>query len=178
VFQNVSKVPSLKRENVPETNFMFNHRKWSPWKLAITPSAPAATDKKWVKRRGDGNGYRRKSLFTTNTNKAATYEFAVQTRQGAKKFVVYTNTHNGFLVPTSWESRLLRQSHVRAQIEAVIHKNCNVFSRRVLLNTRCRLDTASGLSQKYDYAWKSLGKVRPGQRSVMKTKVQISDDKL
>jgi hypothetical protein len=62
IFQ-LKNLPKLKRENVPETNFMLNDAPWTKWELAMTPTLVDEVEPAlWEKRRGQLTGYRKKTI--------------------------------------------------------------------------------------------------------------------
>ncbi|KAL3853581.1 hypothetical protein ACJMK2_017115 [Sinanodonta woodiana] len=165
-------VPHLKRENVPETNFMLRDLKWSPWQLAIIYDAPKSSEAGWKKRNGDGCGYSKRKLFGGNINVPALYEIAVQMKFRAKKFVVFSKFAKSC---GNWEKELLGKADLKAQIDDVIKRKCKVYIRRVVLNKRNVENKVMMDIQNYDYAWSKI-KGRLGHRAVTKANVSISDE--
>ncbi|OPL20686.1 hypothetical protein AM593_03501, partial [Mytilus galloprovincialis] len=133
-------LPKLRRENVPETNFMLNDAPWSKWQLAVTPALPEGTESNlWEKRRGDLTGFRRKEICDGQYQKPALYEFAVQTAEHCKRYVVYCKCNKGFMLDKgSWESRLLNTSDVRTEVEDVLKKGFRLFYPH-LIHTASRI---------------------------------------
>ncbi len=174
-------LPLLRREEVPEKNFMLSDKDWSPWVRVICPDIPANQDAAlWEKRRGDGNGYRIKTMFTSKNNKPALYELSVQnnSRYG-RKFVVFQKFCRHIPESVSWERRLLGKTSVRAQVNQVVSQGCSVFVRRVVYRTAASHVKASIPSLKsYDYAWRCVRMTRPHGRMVVKQGKTISSDKL
>ncbi|KAK3585910.1 hypothetical protein CHS0354_038446 [Potamilus streckersoni] len=167
--------PHLKRENVPETNFMLRDLNWSPWQVAIVPDAPECSASRWRKRCGDGSGYIRRELFGEKMNVMAFYEVAVQMKFRAKKFVVFSKFVKSC---KNWERKLVGKPDIKAQIDDVIKRHCKVYIRRVVLKRRQVQKKIILDIQNYDYAWCKISGRRLGHRMVTKANVRISDDAL
>ncbi|KAK3610616.1 hypothetical protein CHS0354_009075 [Potamilus streckersoni] len=165
-------VPHLKRENVPETNFMLRDLNWSPWQLVITSDPPKSPETGWRKRNGDGCGYSKQKLFGVKMNVPGLYEVAVQMKFRAKKFVVFSKFAKSC---RNWERELLGKADLKAQIDDVIKRKCKVYIRRVILNRRNVEKKVIWDIQNYDYAWSKI-KGRLGHRTVTKANVRISDE--
>ncbi|KAL3852846.1 hypothetical protein ACJMK2_016459 [Sinanodonta woodiana] len=167
--------PHLKRENVPETNFMLRDLNWSPWQQAIIPDAPECSASRWRKRCGDGSGYSKRQLFNGKMNVPAFYEMAVQMKFRSKKFVVYSKFVKSC---RNWERKLVGKPDIKAQIDDVIQRKCKVYIRRVVLKRRQVQKKIILDIQNYDYAWSKIPGLRLGHRMVTKANVRISDDAL
>ncbi|XP_052088293.1 uncharacterized protein LOC127725398 [Mytilus californianus] len=161
-------LPKLKRENVPETNFMLNDAPWSKWQLAVTQTLPEGTESDlWEKRRGDLTGFRRKEICDGQYQKPALYEFAVQTAEHCKRYVVYCKCNKGFMLDKgSWESRLLNTPNVRTEVEDVLKKGFRLFVRRFPLKKTCATSNKMTDLGHYDYAWRGQRKERTSPRFV------------
>ncbi|CAG2232712.1 unnamed protein product [Mytilus edulis] len=149
-------LPKLKRENVTQTNFMLNDAPWSRWQLAITPESPEGVESHlWQKRRGDLTGYRKTEICNGQYQKPALYEFAIQTHEHCKRYVVYCKCNKGFTLDKgSWESRLLNNTDVRNEVEDVLKKGCRIFVRHFpLRKTSATTNKMADLGH-YDYAWR------------------------
>ncbi|XP_063405299.1 uncharacterized protein LOC134688474 [Mytilus trossulus] len=161
-------LPKLKRENVTETNFMLNDAPWSRWQLAITPESPEGEESHlWQKRRGDLTGYRRTEICNGQYQKPALYEFAVQTHEHCKRYVVYCKCNKGFTLDKgSWESKLLNNTDVRNEVEDVLKKGCRIFVRHFpLRKTSATTNKMADLGH-YDYAWRCQRRERVSPRQL------------
>lgn len=161
----------LKRENVPQTNFMLRDMSWSPWKLVIKPSETPD----WRKRSGDGCGYRAPAIFNGRTKIPAMYEVAVQPKDRTRRFVVYCKTSKGFTSKTNWERVLLGKKDIKSQIDKVVKQNCQVNIRRAILRSAKQQEKVKPALKRYDYAWKRISAVRKCHRDCTKMSVHISD---
>lgn len=169
-------LPKLRRENVPEFNFLLREMPWSAWKLVISPSEQKAQSITRA-RTGSGSGFRAKSIFDGKTNVPALYEVAVQTKYRTRKHVVYSKLcRRGFANKNNWEKCLLGRADIRAQIDSVIEKNCKVFVRRAILKNQKANVSARCSLMRYDYAWRGLKAERAGHRKVTKASVEISTE--
>ncbi|XP_076078381.1 uncharacterized protein LOC143048542 [Mytilus galloprovincialis] len=151
-------LPKLKRENVPETNFMLNSAHWSKWQVAMVSSVPADEEHKWEKRHGDSEGYRRKVICGGSYKKPTLYEFAVQNGERCRRYVVYCKSSKGFILDRgSWETRLLTKSDVKSQINDILKKDMRLFVRSCpLMKSQDKLLALNH----YDYAWSNKGSIR------------------
>ena len=167
IFQ-LKNLPKLKRENVPETNFMLNDAPWTKWELAMTPTLPDDGEPEmFEKRRGNLTGYRKKTICGGQYHIAALYEFSVQTGDHCKKYVVYCKANKGFsLDKGSWESRLLNKSDVRFQIEDILTKGCKLFVRSFPLKKSSAVSNKMADLGHYDYAWRCQRNERTTPRLV------------
>ena len=164
----------LKRENVPQTNFMLRDLSWSSWKLAIRPDE----QDQWRKRNGDGCGYRAPVIFNGRTRVPAIYEMAVQPKNKVRRFVVYCKTCKGFGNKANWEKNLLGKKDIQAQIDAVVKQDCQVYIRRAILKGTKTQEKLKPAMKRYDYAWKAIRSVRKCHRNCTKLSVNISDNTL
>ena len=162
----------LKREDVPQTNFMLRDLTWSPWMVAVAPDSPTAVS--WRKRSGDGCGYRAPVIFNGKTKLPALYEVAVVPKNRVNKLVVFSKICKGFTSKSNWEKTMLGKKHLSAQIDAVVKQRCKVYIRRAVLNRRNVHDKVGAVMKRYDYAWKCSSSDRPCHRYVEKMSVEIS----
>jgi len=80
---------------------MLNDAPWTKWELAMTQTlADDGELELWEKRRGNLTGYRKKTICGGKYQIPALYEFAVQTEDRCKKYVVYCKTKIIFLLLT------------------------------------------------------------------------------
>ena len=164
----------LKRENVPQTNFMLKHLTWSPWMYAIGPNSPISAT--WRKRSGDGCGYRVPVIFSGKTKIPALYEVAVVPKHRVNKLVVFSKICKGFTSKSNWEKTLLGKKHLRGQLDAVVKQGCQVYVRRAVVNGGKVHDNVGAAMKRYDYAWKCAVSDRTCHRYVEKMSVEISDN--
>ncbi|KAJ8320927.1 hypothetical protein KUTeg_002514 [Tegillarca granosa] len=170
-------LPKLRRENVPETNFMLKNKKWTPWELVISPTVPSSESvDNWEKRRGDIISFKKKTVFSDKNTKPALYEFSVQIAPHSKRYVLYCRSCKGFPSQQSWESRLLGRKDIKNQINDVIEKGCCVFVRRMMLR-RSSSEAVSSALHRYDYAWRRMRKMRNTHRQVEKSLIELSSEK-
>lgn len=168
-------LPRLRRENVPECNFMLREMKWSSWQLVISPDVNTELNIT-NKRRGAEHGYRVSDIFGGRTKVPALYEIAVQTKHRGRKHVLYSKLcRHGFRCSGNWERSLFTKSDLRAQIDKVVEKKCSVFIRRVVIKGAKASEQARYSLVKYDYAWKAIRSVRSDHRYVTKTDIDISE---
>lgn len=176
-------LPKLRRENVPDTNFLLRAMPWSKWQLVVSPKQKIVMDapKQMASnisypRKGTGSGYRAKQIFGGKTKVPAIYEVAVQTKSHARKYVTYSKVCHGFTTTTSmnWENKLFWRKDIKAQVDSVVKKDCSVFVRRLLLKSDKAKDQVKQAFRRYDYAWKGLRSVRDGHRTVSKGDTEIS----
>lgn len=162
----------MKRENVPQTNFMLRDFSWSPWKLVIRPDQP----EHWRKRSGDGCGYRVPVIFNGRTKLPAMYETAVQPKNRVRRFVVYCRISKGFTSKTNWERNLLGKKDITAQIDEIVKQDCKVYIRRAILKGAKDHDKVKPAMKRYDYAWKVISSVRKCHRDCTRMSVHISNN--
>ncbi|XP_045202198.2 uncharacterized protein LOC123555668 [Mercenaria mercenaria] len=169
-------LPKLRRENVPECNFMLREMPWSAWKLVISPSEKKLNVATHA-RKGKGCGFKAKDIFDGRTKVPALYEVAVQTKYRTRRHVVYNKLCRlGFARRTNWEKCLLGRSDIQKQLDAVVRKGCSVFIRRVVLK-KPKINTMLHKSlNRYDYSWKGVRSERVGHRKVTKNSIDISDE--
>ena len=164
----------MKRENVPQTNFSLRDFSWSQWKLAIRPEERD----QWCKRNGEGCGYRAPVLFNGRTRVPAIYEVAVQPKNKTRRIVVYCKTSKGFGKKANWEKNLLGKKDIKAQINAVVKKDCHVYIRRAILKGTKAHEKLKLAMKRYDYMWKAIKSVRKCHRNCTKMSIRISDNTL
>ncbi|KAH3864088.1 uncharacterized protein LOC127866744 [Dreissena polymorpha] len=170
---HVAFMPRLRRENVPECNFMLKNLSWSTWQHVISPDKKITIS---CSRSGLGCGYRTQQIFGGKTKVPAIYEVAVQIRQRSRKYVVFSKfSRRGFSGKVSWEKQLIGKKDIKAQIDKVVQKNCNVFVRRADVKTIKTRDEIENAQKRYDYAWQRIRNGRSGHRHVTKTDVDISE---
>lgn len=175
-------LPKLRRENVPESNFLMREMAWSKWQLVISPSQKIVIDtpKQMAsnvssKRSGSDCGYRAKQIFGGKTNVPAIYEIGVQTKSHARKYVTYNKVCRGFTTTgMNWENKLFGRKDIRVQIDNIVKNNCSVFVRRMQLKNDKSKGQVRQALKRYDYAWKGLRSVRNGHRSAFKGDIEIS----
>uniref|UniRef100_A0A0B7A309 VWFA domain-containing protein n=1 Tax=Arion vulgaris TaxID=1028688 RepID=A0A0B7A309_9EUPU len=178
-FKN-SNLPLLKRENVPESNFLLRSLRWCPWKLAIVndKDLPKEKSEMWEKRSARP-GYslkmlsRPKSLFTQHNRKSTLFEVAVQARGTHKKrYVVFSAISNLSFVVGNWEQRLLGVA--RSQVDNILSTGGRVFVRFCFIENKSILESSKTNLRRYDYAWRSVKALRACSRHVVKGNVVIS----
>ena len=162
----------LKREDVPQTNFMLRDLKWSPWMFVIGPEGPASVS--WRKRSGDGCGYRAPVIFNGQTKLLALYEVSVVPKHRVNKLVVFSKLCKGFASKSNWEKTLLGKKHLSEQIDSVVKQGCQVYLRRAVLKRGKVNDKVGEAMKRYDYAWKCSPSDRSCHRYVKKMSVEIS----
>jgi hypothetical protein len=152
---------------VPESNFRLNGAPWTKWQLVMAQSLLDQEPHLWEARNTGSIGYRRKYICGGKYTKPALYEFAVQTGERCKRYVVYIKSCKGFVLGSrTWESRLLNRLSIKDQINDILKKGYRLFARR------CQLRRSSGMMNKmvdignYDYAWESQGHNRSTPREV------------
>ena len=167
----IAKLPRLKRENVSERNFRLNRLTWTPWQLAIIPEYSGETGgrRNWRKRK-NGRGYIRHSIFGGKFQYTALYECAVQRRRRTKRYVVYSVSSSGF--KTSWGSRLL-DKRAKNQVDKVLRQGCSVYIRRAILTSHTKQEVVQSLKL-YDYAWRKLRLHRFIPRRIVKSSIKLS----
>ncbi|KAH3864180.1 uncharacterized protein LOC127870262 [Dreissena polymorpha] len=169
----VANMPRLRRENVPECNFMLKNLRWSSWQHVISPVNKDTISRT---RRGLGCGYRVPRIFGGTTKVPALYEVAVQIKQRSRKYVVFSKfSGRGFSGKVSWEKQLFGKKDLKAQLDNVVQKNCNIFVRRAVVKTTKSLDEIEHARKRYDYAWQKICNTRNGHRHVIKTNIDISE---
>ena len=166
-----------------------HHLKWSDWELALLPAPPVGKEKEWPPR-ASGPGFRKRQLFKGDSRQVAVYEIAVQRREGCKKFVVFYTTTGGFALKRhTWETYLLRNRQVKAEVNRLLDEGWRVHVRRACLNKgqrpselRRSLDRLGrinkSLLKKYDYAWRKNQLGRRSHRPLIKSGCMISDGSL
>lgn len=166
-------LPKLRRENVPECNFMLREMKWSSWQQVISPRVIPELNITHARR---GQGFRATQIFGGKTNVPALYEVAVQTKYRGRKHVLYSKLCRlGFSSTGNWERKLFSKSDLKAQIDKVVERKCSVFIRRVLIKGTKASEEVKKSLMKYDYAWKQIRAERKTHRLVTKTEVDISE---
>ncbi|XP_041378786.1 uncharacterized protein LOC121391111 [Gigantopelta aegis] len=163
----------LRRENVPENNFMLRDLRWSPWVKVVCPDKP---DDTWEKKRGERRGYRKIRIFPGKTTLPALYEVAVQSQRRSRRHVVFSRFAKRIPADVGWESRLLGRSDVRRQVDEVVKSGCSLFIRRVTLRSKTTAQNALTSLRLYDYAWRRISRKRSNHRSVVKGDFKISDE--
>ncbi|XP_067677468.1 uncharacterized protein [Haliotis asinina] len=168
----------LRREEVFENNFSLRDMDWSPWVKVISPDVPLKQDAQWEKRRGANPGFRRRTVFKSQNNKPALYEISVQTTRFGRRCVVFSKFCHHIPDNVNWETRLLGNKLVRAQVNNVVSQNCSVFVRRVVYRRASGHAKTAAMMKSYDYAWRCLRRLRSTARYVYKQGSTISSDKL
>ena len=176
------------REEVAHTDFLVGDvLDWTPWKEAITPSAPKKSAASWIPRRNDHTGLRNVDIFQQDKQKPAIYEFAVQTPEG-RKYPVLSRTTGGFS-GCHWDTKLLNTTPVEEQLDRVVKRGCKLYARRALFNKPVSVEREnvssvdelrSLMHKTYDYPWQEHYDVpsrRYLHRTVMKDGVLISDNR-
>ena len=173
------------REEVTQTDFSLGVLDWSPWKEAIAQSTSRKSDS-WIPRRNDHVGVRNVDAFQHDTQKAAVYEFAVQSPDG-KKYPVLSRTTGGFN-SCHWDTKLLNTPPVEAQLDRVVKRGCKLYARRAIFSKPVTVDRnkvtsvdelRSIIHKSYDYPWQKhydIPSRRYLHRNVMKDGVLISDN--
>ena len=168
-------LPKLRRENVPECNFMLREMNWSPWYQVISSVEISEIDIN-QKRRGAGCGFRATQIFGGKTKVPALYEVAVQTKYRTRKHVLYSKLcRSGFNVKRNWERSMFSKSDLKTQIDRVVENKCSVFIRRVLIKGEKKRELVKRSLVNYDYAWKRIRSGRKDHRLVTKTNIDISE---
>lgn len=164
----------LRRENVPECNFIMRDMSWSKWHLVLSATEKPSLGLTFKRFNG---GYRTKSIFNEMTDVPALYEIAIQPKYRTKRYVIYNKlSFRGFNCGTNWERRLLGKPDINAEINGVIQHNCSVFVRRVTLKGAKTRDNIVQSLKRYDYAWKIAKSERTGHRQVIKANVTLSHE--
>ena len=147
---------------------MLNDAPWSKWEIAITsriPEGELPTD--YTPRKGIYSGYRKNNICGGVYDKPALYEFAVQTLENGKKYVVYCKCNKGFSKSkASWESKLLSKPEIKKEVEDILSKGGRLFVRRYLLTKSKTSSDKLGDLRHYDYAWRGQRNERTSPRSV------------
>ncbi|XP_046366089.2 uncharacterized protein LOC124141935 [Haliotis rufescens] len=169
--------PLLRREEVFENNFSLRNMDWSPWVKVISSDVPLKHDAQWEKRRSANPGFRKKTIFKSENNKPALYEIGVQTTRYGRKFVVFSKFCRHIPHNVNWETRLLGNKIVRAQVNNVVSQDCSVHVRRVVYRRASSHVKTAALIKSYDFAWMRL-RSRSGARHVNKQTCTISSDKM
>ncbi|XP_067678221.1 uncharacterized protein [Haliotis asinina] len=169
--------PLLRREEVFENNFSLRDMDWSPWVKVISPVVPLKQEAQWEKRRGANPGFRRRTVFKSQNNKPALYEISVQTTRFGRRCVVFSKFCHHIPDNVNWETRLLGNKLVRAQVNNVVSQNCSVFVRRVVYRRPSGHVKTAAMMKSYDYAWRRL-RSRSTARYVYKQGSTISSDKV
>ncbi|XP_067678307.1 uncharacterized protein [Haliotis asinina] len=169
--------PHLRREEVFENNFSLRDMDWSLWVKVISPVVPLKQEAQWEKRRGANPGFKRRTVFKSQNNKPALYEVSVQTTKFGRRCVVFSKFCHHIPNNVNWETRLLGNKLVRAQVNNVVSQNCSVFVRRVVYRRASGHVKTAAMMKSYDYAWRRL-RSRTTARYVYKQGSTISSDKV
>ncbi|XP_071118680.1 uncharacterized protein [Haliotis cracherodii] len=170
--------PLLRREEVFENNFSLRNMDWSPWVKVISPDVPLKQDAQWEKRRGANPGFRKKTIFKSENNKPALYEIGVQSIRYGRRCVVFSKFSHYIPDNVNWETRLLGNKIVRAQVNNVVSQDCSVYVRRVVYRRASYHAKTASMIKSYDYAWRRLRRSRSTSRHVFKQGTTISSDKI
>ncbi|XP_071118668.1 uncharacterized protein [Haliotis cracherodii] len=170
--------PLLRREEVFENNFSLRNMDWSPWVKVISPDVPLKQDAQWEKRRGANPGFRKKTIFKSENNKPALYEIGVQSIRYGRRCVVFSKFCHYIPDNVKWETRLLGNKLVRAQVNNVVSQDCSVYMRRVVYRRALYHVKTASMLKSYDYAWRRLRRSRSTARHVFKQGSTISSDKV
>ncbi|XP_052782003.1 uncharacterized protein LOC128218385 [Mya arenaria] len=164
-------LPKLRRENVPENNFLMRQLNWSPWKLAMSTNkidGGACVSRK-------AGGFRVKELFSGKTKVPAIYEVAIQPKYRCRKYVVFRKMcRRGFRIEKRWERNIFSGRNIQQQLSKCLQNNCKVFMRRLLLDNGKVTTAVRRYVTRYDYAWKNGQSSITEQREVTRAGVQIS----
>ncbi|XP_046566858.1 uncharacterized protein LOC124275375 isoform X3 [Haliotis rubra] len=169
--------PLLRREEVFENNFSLRDMDWSSWIKVISPDVPLKQEAQWEKRRGANPGFRKRTVFKSKNNKPAVYEFSVQTIKYGRRCVVFSMFCHHIPDNVNWETRLLGNKIIRAQVNNIVSQNCSVFVRRVVYRMVSGHVKSVALMKSYDYSWRRL-RSRSTARHVYKQGSTISTDKV
>ncbi|KAL3852419.1 hypothetical protein ACJMK2_016062 [Sinanodonta woodiana] len=176
------------REKVSESKFKrgpLEQLKWSSWHLGIMAKLPkkgtvggqgkstarncAGKTSQRVSKHGLSNawhtckhyiGFRKVDLFKNDTRSKALYEIAIQLPRKPKKYVVYFRLSKGFANSGFWDTYLIHDKSVQAEIKKVLKKGCNIHVRRGVIpgHSARSMDLFSKvkdhLRNNYDYAWR------------------------
>lgn len=163
----ISKLPvrTLRRENVPQTNFALAHLIWTPWRCIVSRTPPEGAGIR------KGPGFWTLPIFQGNTRVPAVYEVAVQTQHHGKKYIVYQRITKGFDGSQIW-----RRSDIDAQIKDVLDHGCDIFVRRTVLGNSLMKSFSDIRSKlhRYDCAWGKYKNIHESHRDVVKNGVSIS----
>ncbi|ESO96324.1 hypothetical protein LOTGIDRAFT_174892 [Lottia gigantea] len=164
------KYPLLRREMVPENNFYLNDRNWSPWQKIVAKDVPVSDGTQW---QNTGIYHRKKEIFHNNPDVPSIYEFAVQTKPKARRYVVYHKMAHR--VSGKWAQRLFGARNIREQVGKIAHRGYSLFIRRLPISSdSMKRDTISAL-RRYDYSWNRIRNQRIYQRRVEICSQTISD---
>ncbi|XP_046566853.1 uncharacterized protein LOC124275374 [Haliotis rubra] len=169
--------PLLRREEVFENNFSLRDMDWSPWVKVISPDVPLKQEAQWEKRRGANPGFRKRTVFKSQNNKPALYEFSVQTIKYGRRCVVFSKFCHHIPDNVNWETRLFGNKLVRAQVNNVVSQKCSIFVRRVVYRRASGHVKTVAMMKSYDYAWRRL-RSRSTARHVYKQGSTISSEKV
>ena len=146
-------LPKLRREQVPENNFILREMKWSQWQMVM------AKDQFGTERntRKISCGFRLKQLFRGKTNVPAFYEIAVQPwKPRCRKYVVYSKfCRKGFKDATQWGRNLLALPRIRQQTRKIVLSGGKVWIRRVVVRGDKSEQNIKSAQRRYDYAWRT-----------------------
>ncbi|XP_046566709.1 uncharacterized protein LOC124275271 [Haliotis rubra] len=141
--------PLLRREEVFENNFSLRDMDWSHWVKVISPDLPLKQNAQWEKRRGANPGFKRRTVFKFKNNKPAFYEISVQTIKYGRRCVVFSMFGHHIPNNVNWETQLLGNKLVRAQVNNVVSQNCSVFVRRVVYRRASAHVQAAAMMKSY-----------------------------
>ena len=149
--------PRLKREKVPETNYMLRDYPWSPWNLVISSEKKKNLTPVTVKvgKKNTIVEYSTAKIFKGKTKCQALYEFAVAPEGWMRKRVVYAKICSGFLsAKVSWRKVFFPSKSLKKQIENIVREQYgDIFVRRLIMKKYRKYDTVSSVVKNYDYVW-------------------------
>ena len=181
--------PKLRREEVPNNNFMLREMVWSPWQLAVNAKGPRNPPQRqlWKPFPGGSNVIYNARPFGYDTDDATVYELAVQVKIRSRKYPVFYTTSDGFETNGTgkdWTERLLTRE-AKAEVNQVVKKGCKVFLRKEKVTKKVKVaatmvdglhEMRSLINSVYDYPWCSSKD--NSSRDVSKVGVQISTGSL
>ena len=145
----------LLREKVPDTKFLLNKMRWSPWQLVVSPEHQLsnASGSDWDLRTATGRTkYWRKRTVCKPINSPTLFEVAVQMKPRKKRIVVYYKFITRLPDSRKWEQRLL--GSCSGKIDSVM-KGYKIFVRSAAICRRSttKLQKSKNILKLYNYAW-------------------------
>ena len=145
-------LPKLRREHVPENNFLLRDMSWSPWQLVM--AGEEFGGEHCTRKMNDG--FRLKQIFSGKTKVPAFYEIAVQPKHRCRKYVVFSKfCRLGFKQATQWVRSLMSILRIRAQVQKIVSSGGKVWVRRVVVKGERSEQTIKTAQRRYDYAWRA-----------------------
>ncbi|ESO85061.1 hypothetical protein LOTGIDRAFT_168082 [Lottia gigantea] len=173
ILQNKADTSLLRREMVPENNFILNDKNWSQWQKVICKDNSLSSNNNWSY---NGEHYKKKIVFPTHPEKPAMFEFAVQTKPRARRYVVYNKMAHR--ITERWWNRLFCESDIKSQIRSITNRGYSLFVRRLLLESDKKQRETIQALRRYDYSWRKVRNQRIHHRHVAIGSQIISDGSL